>query len=199
MTGRGEGTKVYEFDSDNIRFDRKNKVQAIDRIVDWYLGFPYNRDVEIEIHGNKIPYRYFFKRIENNTDPVNLKKNERIFYSRLRLSETNKNVFDKNFDNVIFTLLGHKPSTEAADRIQNYLVKIEKKLLSQITLSKLKNRYNSLFEKAFSEHIKRSVEPNIGLYVFAYGEIDEHNDTILNVKRHYITFRYDEVRKTMIE
>lgn len=78
VTGRGGMTKFYEFDSENIKFDRSNKVQSIDRIVDWYLGFPHNRDVELEIHGTKIPYRYFFKRIADHTDPATL-KNERIF------------------------------------------------------------------------------------------------------------------------
>lgn len=198
VTGRG-GIKKYEFDSENIKFDRRNRVQGIDRIVDWYLGFPYNRDVEIEVHGTKIQYRFFFKRIENNTDPINL-QNERIFYGKLRLSETNENVFDKYRDSVFFTLLGFKPIHETSSRTHNnYSVKIDKKSVSGIALSRLKNKYNVLFEKALTELNNGNAEANIGLYVFVYGKIDENNDTIINTKKHYITFRYDEVRKTMIE
>src|SRR5690606_7477771 len=81
ITGRGETSIVYEFDSENIKFDRKNKVKGIDRVVNWYLGFPYNRDVEIEINSIKIQYRYLFKKIDSNTDPLTL-HNERIFYGK---------------------------------------------------------------------------------------------------------------------
>lgn len=198
VTGRG-GITQYEFDSENIKFDRRNRVQGIERIVEWYLGFPYNRDVEIEIHGTKIPYRYFFKRIENDTNPNKL-QNERIFYGKLRLSETNKNVFDKYPNSVFFTLLGYKPKDKASKRLHNnYSVKIDKKSVSNIVLSRLKNKYNMLFEKALSELNNDSSDPNVGLYVFVYGKIDEDNDSIINVKKHHITFRHDEVRKTMEE
>lgn len=199
ITGRGGTTTVYEFDSENIKFDRSNRVQGIDRIVDWYLGFPYNRDVEIEINGIKIQYRYLFKKIDSNTDPLTL-HNERIFYGKLRLSETNKGVFDKYLvDSVSFTLLGYKPKDELSDKINNYKAKIDNKSVSKYTLSRLKNKYNALFEKAFTELQNHSADPNIGLYIFVYGTIDGNNDILLNVKQHHITFRYDEVRKTMIE
>ncbi len=197
VTGRGEGiTKVYEFDGENIKFNRSNKVQGIERIVDWYLGFPHNRDVEIEINSGRIQYRYFFKHIKDFTDPINL-QNERIFYGRIILSEMNRNVFDRYPETVFITLLGFKDKNEK--KISNYSVKIDKKNISKHSLARLKNRYNHLFEKAFTAHKNQVSEPNIGLYVFVYGKIEENNDTLLKVKRQYITFRYDEVRKTIIE
>ncbi len=198
VTGLGGIMKVYEFDGENLKFDRKNRVQSIDRIVDWYLGFPYNRDVEIEINGKKIPYKFFFKRIENQTEPSSL-QNDRIFYGRIMLSETNQNVFDKYSQSVFFTLLGFKDKDESKHIIHNYSVKIDKKSISKRSLSKLKNKYNELFKNAFTDFKNELNDTNIGLYVFVYGSIDENNDTILNVKQHHITFRYDEVRKTMTE
>jgi hypothetical protein len=197
VTGRGDGvSKVYEFDGENVKFDRSNRVQGIDRIVDWYLGFPHNRDVEIEINSGRIQYRYFFKHIKDFTDPANL-QNERIFYGRIILSEMNRNVFDRYTENVFFKLLGYKDKNEK--NVSNYSVKIDKNSISKHSLSRLKNRYNHLFEKAFTEHKNKTSEQNVGLYIFVYGKIDEHNDTLLNVKRQYITFRYDEIRKTIIE
>ncbi|CAM4097511.1 hypothetical protein FLSI110296_13640 [Flavobacterium sinopsychrotolerans] len=199
VTGRGGGiSKVYEFDSENIKFDRSNKVQSVDRIVDWYLGFPHNRDVQIEINDKKIQYRYFFKRIIDNTDPLSL-QNDRIFYGKIMLSETNKNVFNKYTESVFLTLLGFKKKDELENKIYNYSVKIDKKSISKRMLSRLRNKYESLFEEAHLDLKNGSNEPNVGLYVFVYGSIDENNDTILNVKQHHITFRYDEVRKTTIE
>lgn len=199
VTGRGGGiSKVYEFDSENIKFDRSNKVQSVDRIVDWYLGFPHNRDVEIEINDKKIQYRYFFKRIIDNTDPLSL-QNDRIFYGKVMLSETNKNVFNKYTESVFLTLLGFKKKDEVENKIYNYSVKIDKKSISKSMLSRLRNKYESLFEEAHLDLKNGSNEPNVGLYVFVYGSIDENNDTTLNVKQHHITFRYDEVRKTTIE
>jgi hypothetical protein len=196
VTGRGNAiSKVYEFDDENIKFDRKNKVQSIDRIVNWYLGFPHNRDVEIEINSIKIAYRYFFKQIKYFTDPTKL-QNERIFYGKLILSKTNKNVFDKYTDCVYFNLLAYKDESK---KKSNYSVKIDKKLISKHSLSRLKNKYDKLFDKAFTELEEGINEPNFGLYVFVYGTIDENNDTIMNVKQNHITFRYDEVRKTIIE
>lgn len=198
-TGRiNEASTLYEFDSENIKFNRSNKVQSIDRIVDWYLGFPHNRDVEIEINGKKIPYRYFFKRIVDYTDSTSL-QNERIFYGRIMLSKVNQNVFNKDPEKVIFTLFGFKDKDEPNNVINHYSVKIEKKSISRITLSKLRNKYDALFDKAFREFKNQSNDPNVGLYVFVYGTIDKENDTILNVKQNHITFRYDEVRKTVIE
>ncbi|WP_416446511.1 hypothetical protein ACH3O9_09160 [Leeuwenhoekiella sp. A16] len=198
VTGRGEILKLYEFDGENIKFDRKNKVQSIDRIVDWYLSFPYNRDVEIEIKGIKIEYQYFFKRIKSYTQSVKL-NNERIFYGKLMLSNKNRNVFDKYPESVYFTLLGFQNKEELSGKIDNYSVKINKKSITKTLLSRLKNKYNVLFEKAFTEFQNKSNEPNVALYVFVYGTIDENSDTMLNVEKHHITFRYDEVRKTMIE
>ncbi|GEM_PF-2283673 len=201
ITGLGGIAKVYEFDGENLKFDRKNRVQSIDRIVDWYLGFPYNRDVEIEINGNKIQYRYFFKRIENYTDPSSL-QNDRIFYGRIRLSEINQNVFDKYPESVFFTLLGFKNNDESKSvmhNYSNYSIKIDKKSISQRALSKIKNKYNALFNEAYTDFKNHLNDINVGLYVFVYGSIDEKNDTILNVKKNHITFRYDEVRKTVNE
>jgi hypothetical protein len=196
VTGRGNAiSKVYEFDDENVKFDRKNRVQSIDRIVNWYLGFPHNRDVEIEINSIKIAYRYFFKQIKYFTDPTKL-QNERIFYGKLILSKTNKNVFDKYTDCVYFNLLAYKDESK---KKSNYSVKIDKKLISKHSLSRLKNKYDKLFDKAFTELEEGINEPNFGLYVFVYGTIDENNDTIMNVKQNHITFRYDEVRKTIIE
>lgn len=196
VTGRGNAiSKVYEFDDENVKFDRKNRVQSIDRIVNWYLGFPHNRDVEIEINSIKIAYRYFFKQIKYFTDPTKL-QNERIFYGKLILSKTNKNVFDKYTDCVYFNLLAYKDESK---KRSNYSVKIDKKLISKHSLSRLKNKYDKLFDKAFTELEEGTNEPNFGLYVFVYGTIDENNDTIMNVKQNHITFRYDEVRKTIIE
>lgn len=198
-TGRvNETSTVYEFDNENIKFDRSNKVQSIDRIVDWYLGFPHNRDVEIEIHGKKIQYRYFFKRIAEYTDSTNL-QNERIFYGRLMLSKINKNVFSSNAESVIFTLFGFKNRDEGDSSLNHYSVIIDKKSISKNTLSRLRNKYDSLFEKAFREFKDKSNDPNVGLYLFVYGAIDKENDTVLKVKQNHITFRYDEVRKTIID
>jgi len=198
ITGNGGITKVYEFDSENIKFDRSNKVQSIDRIVDWYLGFPYNRDVEIEINGKKIEYRFFFKGIKDYTQSTEL-HNERIFYGKIMLSSKNRNVFDKYSENVYITLLGFQNKDKISGQINNYSVKIDKKAISTNLLSRLKNKYNILFEKALTEYNNKTIEQNVGLYVFVYGTIDNENDTMLNVKKNHITFRYDEVRKTMTE
>jgi hypothetical protein len=198
VTGIGGITKVYEFDGENIKFDRNNKVQSIDRIVDWYLGFPYNRDVEIEINNNKIPYRFFFKGIKDYTQSSEL-QNERIFYSKIMLSNKNRDIFNKYPESIYFTLLGFQNKDKISGKINNYSVKIDNKSISKNLLTRIKNKYTILFEKAITELKNESNDPNVGLYVFVYGTIDDKNDTILNVKKNHITFRYDEVRKTMIE
>lgn len=198
VTGRGGMIKVYEFDAENIKFDRSNKVQSIDRIVDWYLGFPHNRDVELEIHGKKIEYRYFFKRIADHTDSSTL-KNERIFYGIVKLSNGNKNIFNKYAGNVFINLLGYKDIDDQTGKPHNYSVRINKKSITKQMLGKLKNKFESLFDEAYMDLNTGRNAPNIHLFVFVYGSLDENNDTLINVKKHHITFRYDEVRKTMNE
>lgn len=198
ITGQGEITKLYEFDGDNIKFDRRNKVQSIDRIVDWYLGFPYNRDVEIEINGNRIEYQYFFKKIKQNTPSIKL-NNERIFYGLIMLSDKNNNAFGKYNESAYLTLLGFKKKDELTGKFENYSIKVDKKSISKTLLSRIKNKFNRLFELAHKDFQENNIEENFGLYAFVYGNIDKNNDTILNVEKHHITFRYDEVRRTMKE
>lgn len=198
VTSRGGITKVYEFDSENINFDRKNRVQGIDRIVDWYLGFPYNRDVEIEINDKKIQYRYFFKRISDHTDPETL-HNDRIFYGIVKLSKTNRDIFNKYPGNVFINLLGYKDIDDQSGKPNNYSVRIDKNSISKQMASRLRNKFDYLFEQALSDLNNGINEPYIHLFVFVYGSLDENNDTLINVRKHHITFRYDEVRKTMTE
>lgn len=198
VTGRAGITKVYEFDSENINFDRKNRVQGIDRIVDWYLGFPYNRDVEIEINDKKIPYRYFFKRIGDHTEPETL-HNDRIFYGIVKLSKSNRNIFDKYAGNVFINLLGYKNIDQQTGKPNNYSLRIDKNSISKQMLSRLRNKFNSLFDQAFSDLNNGLNEPHIHLFVFVYGSLDKNNDTLINVNKQHITFRYDEVRKTMVD
>lgn len=198
VTGRGGIAKEYVFDSENIKFDRKNRVQNIDRIVDWYLGFPYNRDVEIEINDKKIQYRYFFKRIADQTEPSSL-HNERIFYGIVKLSKINRNIFNKYVGNVFINLLGYKNIDQKTSKPNNYSIRIDKNSISKQMLSRLRNKFDSLFEQAFTDLSNGVNEPHIYLFVFVYGSLDENNDTLINVNKHHITIRYDEVRKTMIE
>lgn len=199
ITGLGNGiTKVYEFDSENIKFDRSNKVQSIDRIVNWYLGYPNNRHVEIEVNGIKIEYRFFFKAIKDYTQSKEL-HNDRIFYGKIILSEKNRTAFNKYPESIYFNLLGFQNKDKTTGKVDNYSLKIDKKSISKTLLTKIKNKYDLLFEKAFTELKNKTNEPNVELYVFAYGTIDESLDTMLNVKQHHITFRYDEIRKTVIE
>ena len=198
ITGRGEVAKLYEFDSENIKFNRKNKVQSIDRIVDWYLGYPYNRNVEIEIEGNNIEYQYFFKRIKENTKSSEL-NNERIFYGKVMLSDKNRNVFNKYDNNVYLTLLGFQKKDTISGHYENYSIIIDKKNITQTLLSRMRNKYDSLFDKAYKDLKDENSPENFSLYAFVYGKIDDNNDTTLNVEKHHITFRYTEVRKTMHE
>lgn len=201
-TGRvNEKSLSYVFDNENIKFDRNNKVQSIERVVDWYLGFPHNRDVEIEILGKKIPYRYFFKRINDNTDSQGLFKvqNERIFYGRIMLSKVNQNVFLNDPEKVTITLFGYKDKNPENNVLNHYSVIIDKQSISNVMLSKLKNKYDPLFDKAFREFKDQTNLPTFGLYVFLYGSIRNENDTVIKVKHNYITFRYDEVRKTITD
>lgn len=66
-------------------------------------------------------------------------------------------------------------------------------------LARLKNKFESLFDEAYTDLNTGETALNIHLFVFVYGSLDETNDTLINVKKHHITFRYDEVRKTMNE
>lgn len=198
VTGRNGISKVYEFDGENFKFDRKNRVQGIDRIVDWYLGFPYNRDVEIEINDNKIPYRYFFKRIADQTEPSSL-NNERIFYGIVKLSKSNINIFEKYAGNVYINLLGFKNIDQKTGKPNNYSIRIDKNSISKQMLSRLRNKFDLLFEQALTDLNNGVNKPHIYLFAFVYGSLDQNNDTLINVNKHHVTFRYDEVRKTMIE
>lgn len=47
----------------------------------------------------------------------------------------------------------------------NYSFKIDNKLISKHSLSRLKNMYNKLFYTAFTELVEGTNEPNFGLYV----------------------------------
>lgn len=196
--GFNKNTELYQFeDGDDLKFNRKNKVQSIDRIVNWYIGFPYNRDVEIEIENKKIEYRHFFKRIDKNPNPNELLE-KKIYFGKIILSKTNIGVFDKYEKYVYITFLGHDPKV-VDNKIKNYSIKIDKSKLSKYMVSKLKNSYDSLMEIAYKDRIEKKQKQNFGLYIFAYGTLEEKNNTTINVIKHHITFRYDEIRETKTE
>lgn len=198
--------KNYVFDEESTYFNRKNKVTQINRIVDWYLQFPHLRDVVIEVEGEKIEYRYFFKKIKEFTTPIEL-KNKRIFYGVLRVSNSQLNVFDKNDENVFFTLLGFEDimsdeefeNSKRLSKFLNYNVKIKKENFSKQSLTKLKNQYLSLFNESLSDLKNKTTKPNVYLYVFFYGTLDSTFRNLLNVTKNYITFRYVDVKPTNIE
>ena len=65
---------------------------------------------------------------------------------------------------------------EISGKFENYSIKIDKKNISKTLLSRIKNNYNRLFEKAFKDLQEDNVEQNYGLYAFVYGKIDENNE-----------------------
>lgn len=184
--------KGYQFDEMNLVFDKRNKVESIDKIVNWYIGFPDNRHVKIEINGSKIEYRYFFKKIENYSIPKQYPY-ERIFYGRVKLSRENEELFksDKNLTEIV--LLDDAKKAE-----RKYKVKLDRNKISTYSYSRIKNKFEYLFNKAFQDLKNNQKQKDYYLYVFIHGVINEEAGIVEPLKN-YITFRYTNIEPTPIE
>lgn len=185
--------REYTFDEENLKFNKANKVNAIDRIVDWYMGFPHNRDVEIEFLEKKTQYRYFFKKI-NKVHPEDLKE-IKMFYGALKFNKNNLNAFKTEESEIKLEML-YNPEE------QNffYTLWLTKDSIGKHTWSRLKKKYEYLYEKAVSDfENKTKPSKNHFLYAFFIPNLNPDKPLVLQPIQKCITFRYDEVRKTVEE
>lgn len=164
------------------------QVSAIDRIVDFYLNFPANRDVKIKIDGIECTYDELFKEIVAGKKFKG--KDNQFFYSKVMLNKEkliNKSLIE-GYKRIIIKLF-------AADFFEdghrkNYELIFNKDDLSKKKLSKILNSFNVAYDK-----FKFESDKSKGLYVFFIGNAPQSKDDIsFNLVNGYICFRYTNIR-----
>lgn len=171
---------------------RGNTVTAIDRIVDFYLGFPANRDSTITINGKAISYNNLFKQIlsnkkyEGNTDTFLFAK---VLVSK---SEKQDNTYKIDRNKNILKLF-------PADFVDNDVTKINRYelIMNKTNISKQKlTRIHNNFQTEFSKRITLK-EKGKDLYVFFIGSTpSKTNEIKFNLTNDYICFRYTDIRSS---
>lgn len=175
----------------NIEFSnfKGNQVSAIDRIVDFYLSFPANREVKIKIDGIEFTYDELFKEIVASKKFMG--KTNQFFYSRVKLNKDkliNKSLIE-GYKRIIIKLF-------AADFFENGLRKhyeliFNKEDLSKNKLYKILNSFNVAYDK-----FKFESDKSKNLYVFFIGNAPQSKEDIsFNLVNGYICFRYTNIRK----
>lgn len=183
--------------NDIVSFDpedgiKNSKVSSIKRIVDFYLGFERNRDVEIEVLGEVNQYRYLFRRIG-----YGLKHNpfidNKIFYAPLKLFRDG--ALREDNDKMIFELLPHRE-----DNTRNYKVVLSKEGLSSQKISRIRNNYKRVFADTYERFVLKTQDKDYEGYVFFLGKGPTADNPLeFNVVNSFIYFKYTDVRKTINE
>lgn len=167
---------------------RGNQVSAIDRIVDFYLNFPANRDVKIKIDGIEFTYDELFKEIVAGKKFTG--KDNQFFYSKVMLNKDkliNKSLIE-GYKKIIIKLF-------AADFFEDgyrehYELIFNKEDLSKMKLNRILNSFNIAYNK-----YKFELDKSRNLYVFFIGNAPKSKEDIsFNLVKGYICFRYTNIR-----
>lgn len=183
--------------NDELSFDpedgkRNSTVSSIKRIVDFYLGFERNRDVEIEVLGEKSEYRYLFRRIGYGLNHSPFIDNK-IFYAPLKLFKSG--ALTEDDDKMIFELLPHRENSK-----DNYKVVLSKKGLSSQKISRIRNNYKRVFDETYERFTLKTLDKDYEGYVFFLGTGPTKDKPLeFNVVSSFIYFKYTDVRKTINE
>lgn len=185
-----QSTSIAKQKGKNIEFSnfKGNQVSAIDRIVDFYLSFPGNRDVKIKIDGIEFAYDELFKEIVAGKKFIG--KTNQFFYSRVKLNNDkiiNRSLIE-GYKRIIIKLF-------AVDFLEvglrkHYELIFKKEDLSKKKLNKILNSFNVAYDNFKFESNKSK-----GLYVFFIGNAPQSIDDIsFNLVNGYICFRYTNIR-----
>ncbi|EHQ42386.1 hypothetical protein [Myroides odoratus] len=183
--------------NDEVSFDpedgkRNSKVSSIKRIVDFYLGFERNRDVEIEVLGNKIEYKYLFRHITSGKNHKPYIDNK-IFYAPIKLIKSGALYEDE--DKMEFQLYRYRTNGN-----EGYKVILQKKGLSKAMVTRIRNNYNNVFNSTLERLRLDTKDSEYEAYVFFLGiGPTEDNPLEFNVMNSFIYFRYTDIRKTINE
>ncbi len=174
----------------NIEFSnfKGNQVSAIDRIVDFYLSFPANRDVKIKIDGVEFTYDELFREIVAGKKFIG--KTNQFFYSKVMLNKDkliNKSLIE-GYKKIIIKLFAADFFDEGSRK--HYELIFNKEDLSKMKLNRILNSFNIAYNQ-----YKFELDKSRDLFVFFIGNSPKSKDEmIFNLVNGYICFRYTNIR-----
>ena len=148
------GLSVSEKEGANSTYDWDNSgvsnrsVTSISQIVDFYVECPLNRDLELNVFGEVMSYRYWFKRIkEKNKGQY---KKRRFFFGRLFMKDDR---IQENENEIVISLydcegwkdpiqIGRTQFNRSKEQTNPYTVHVSKIGLSQHKTSRILNELN---------------------------------------------------------
>lgn len=174
------------------------RVTSISQIVDFYLSCPFNRDVELDLLGVKMSYKFHFKRIygENKGDFIDNK----MFYGKIYLNSIDSEINDGHFlylklfecenweKNKSLTIINKK-------QINPYFLKINKDEVSKYKINRIlkeKETVSNLSKNDYRNNKKDGREA----WVFFIGKRPNlKNQYQFEVVNGFITFRYTTIQQ----
>ena len=180
--------------SEVLSHHQGNRVSAIDRIVNFYLGFPANRDALISIDGSQTTYDRLFKEIKAQrkfSKAVN-----QFFFSKVLITKDkfSSNSFKKHQKKIEIKLFP-VDFNEEGERGKHYEIVLEKDNISDRKLTMIESNFNNEFEKGL-----KTPQANYALYVFFVGDGPKSEDGVtFSLTKNFIYFRYTDIRPTINE
>jgi len=189
-TNEPNTTKNNNSTNSSKKTNSNSKVTAISRIVDFYLNFPYNRDVELNLLGNIKQYKFWFKKIKKNTTFTGTK----IYFGQLHTGIE----IEENESNLIIQLYVSEgwETVEKDGKIKNiqvnpFLININKVNLSSNKISRIKNELTYVIEEQ-----KRNTDKAKKAFVFFLGQPSSVSKYSFDVVDGYLVSRHTKILPT---
>ncbi|PKR81771.1 hypothetical protein CW751_00065 [Brumimicrobium salinarum] len=172
------------------------RVTSISQIVDFYLSCPFNRDVELDLLGVKMSYKFHFKRIYGENTGAYI--DNKIFYGRVSLNSIDSEVSDENY---LYLKLfecedweRNNSLTSNNKQINPYFLKINKEEISKYKINRIlkeKETVSNLSKNDYRINKKHGREA----WVFFIGRKPSLKNLYeFEVVNGFITFRYTIVQ-----
>ncbi len=174
------------------------KVSSISQIVDFYLAFPYNREVDIDLLGIKAPYMYQFKRIYGpNTDQY---IDNKIFYGIIDLKDIDSLRYT---DDAVLIKLHECEGWEenprslfaSKRRVNPYYLKINKEEITKYKMSRILKERETVSNQSKSDFVNKIKKERVEAFVFFLGKKPSTKEPyVFEAINGFVSFRYTKIK-----
>lgn len=185
--------------SDEFGDEKKSNkvVTTINKIVDFYLSCPYNRDVELDLLGTKKEY---YKLFINVTTAKNVNSKElRIYYARFDFRKGGKSLIKLDANNYMIKLFEGIKKDDISDDYEPFHVLIKKDQISKAKFDRIKYEKSQVIQEYLIKYNpKKSTLEGAYIFFVAYPPTNG-TPTIFDALHGMVVSRYTKILATILD
>lgn len=177
--------------------ESNRRVSSISQIVDFYLNYPYNRDVDLDLLGTEAPYKYQFRRIYgknkgNYTD-------NKIFYGIINFSDPDSIIHEKNLTKIKLHECekwekNPRSLFNTKIRVNPYWVEIDHEQVSRYKLNSILKSRETVSNQSKNDYLKKIKKSKVNAFIFFLGTAPlKEKPYVFKAVGSFVTCRYTEV------